>query len=114
MGGIEHLSRADGITSCLPLIGWARQEASCQGNLWPSRVKDKWDNLRACSPLAGSARLQMLSPSLLLDPAFRQFPCLHHPTSGSLQGLLCLAFWSTLLGPRLCWSLPLCWSPDPG
>ena len=104
-----------GVTSCLPLIGWARQEASCQGNLSPSRVKDKWGQSESMQPTYWvSLDVDALSLSLLLDPVFRQFPLPPppHPWLFARPAPSCLLVY-LLLGPRLCWSLPLPWSPLP-
>lgn len=114
MGGIGASEQRAGRCIFMPASHWlgSAWEASCQGNLWPSRVKDKWGQSESMQPTRWvQPAADALSPSLLLDPAFSQFPCLHHPTSGSLQGLLCLAFWSTF-----CWDpgsagACACWSP---
>ena len=52
-----------------------------------------------------------LSPSVLLDPVFCQFPLPPppHPRLFARPAPSCLLV-SLLLGPRLCWSLPFPWS----
>lgn len=80
--GQEQLT-ADASPQCPSLVGWTCREASCQGNLRLSRMKDEWE---PSSPLTGvPVAMHTLNPSLLLTHVVSSAPTTHpgsFPTSG--------------------------------